>query len=135
MSIERIASPIDIAISGLKAQSRSIEAISSNVANAQTTDVGNGKPYQRLVAELMASNDKGVSGVEVDDISKDPSDFFRILSPGHRQADANGYVAMPNVDLPIEMINLNLASSAYQANAAVLKRYQAMAHTSLELLK
>jgi flagellar basal-body rod protein FlgC len=105
------------------------------VANAQTTDVGNGKPYQRLVAELMASNDKGVSGVEVDDISKDPSDFFRILSPGHRQADANGYVAMPNVDLPIEMINLNLASSAYQANAAVLKRYQAMAHTSLELLK
>jgi len=135
MSIDKINSPVDIAISGLKAQNRSIEAISSNVANARTTDAGGGMPYRRLEAILKSTDDKGVSGVEVDDISTDMSDFARILSPGHPQADANGYLSMPNVDIPIELMNLNLASRAYQANAAVLKRYQAMAHTSLELLK
>ena len=135
MSIDKITSPVDIAISGLKAQNRSIEAISSNVANARTTDVGGGMPYRRLEAILKSTEADGVSGVEVDDISEDMSDFARILSPGHPQADANGYISMPNVDIPIELMNLNLASRAYQANAAVLKRYQSMAHTSLELLK
>jgi flagellar basal-body rod protein FlgC len=135
MSIGNISSPIDIAISGLQAQNRSIEAISSNVANARTTDAGKGMPYRRLEAVLKATNDDGVSGVEVDGITEDMSDFTMVLSPGHPQADANGYLAMPNVDIPNEMMNLNLASRAYQANAAVLKRYQAMANTSLELLK
>ena len=135
MSISNISSPIDIAMSGLQAQNRSIEAISSNVANARTTDAGNGMPYRRLEAMLKATNDDGVSGVEVDDITEDMSDFTMVLSPGHPQADANGYLAMPNVDIPNEMMNLNLASRAYQANAAVLKRYQAMANTTLELLK
>ena len=135
MSINNITSSIDIAISGLKAQNRSMEAISSNVANARTNDAGGGKPYRRIQAILKSTGDDGVSGVEVDDVSEDMSDFTRILSPGHPEADANGYVAMPNVDIPIELMNLNLVSRAYQANAAVLKRYQAMAHTSLELLK
>jgi len=135
MSIGNISSPIDIAISGLQAQNRSIEAISSNVANARTTDAGKGMPYRRLEAMLKATNDNGVSGVEVDGITEDMSDFTMVLSPGHPQANANGYLAMPNVDIPNEIMNLNLASRAYQANAAVLKRYQAMANTSLELLK
>jgi flagellar basal-body rod protein FlgC len=135
MSIGNISSPIDIAISGLQAQNKSIEAISSNVANARTTDAGKGMPYRRLEAMLKATSDDGVSGVEVDDITEDMSAFTMVLSPGHPQADANGYLAMPNVDIPNEMMNLNLASRAYQANAAVLKRYQAMANTSLELLK
>jgi len=135
MSINKINSPIDIAISGLKAQNRNIEAISSNVANARTTDAGGGVPYRRIEAILKTVDDDGISGVEVEDMSEDMSAFTRILSPGHPQADANGYLAMPNVEIPIELMNLNLASRAYQANAAVLKRYQAMANTSLELLK
>ncbi|MCF7954175.1 MAG: flagellar basal body rod protein FlgC [Phycisphaerae bacterium] len=134
MSIGKITNPIDIAISGLKAQNRSIQAISSNVANARTTDAGNGMPYRRLEAILRAADD-GVTGVEADEISEDMSDFTMVLSPGHPQANANGYLAMPNVDIANEIMNLNLASRAYQANAAVLKRYQAMANTSLELLK
>jgi len=135
MSIGKITNPIDIAISGLKAQSRSIEAISSNVANARTTDAGNGIPYRRVEAIIKSVNDDGISGVEVDDLSEDMSDFTMVLAPGHPQANAEGYLAMPNVDIPIELMNLNLASRAYQANAAILKRYQTMAHTSLELLK
>ncbi len=135
MSINNINSPIDIAISGLQAQSKSMKAISSNVANARTTDAGKGAPYRRIAAVLKATENDGISGVTVDDVADDMSDFNMILSPGHPQADARNYLAYPNVDIPVELMDLNLASRAYQANAAVLKRWQAMANTSLELLK
>jgi len=63
------------------------------------------------------------------------SELPRILKPGHPDADKQGYVAMPNVDLPIEMINLTMAARAYQANVAVMKRYQRMVESTLELLR
>jgi len=127
---------IDIAVSGLKAYNRQMEVIGSNMANTQTTDIGNGQPYRRLIAEFKAAESKdGVNGVEIDDIVQDMSEFERILNPGHPQADENGYVAMPNVKWSQEMISLNLASKAYQANAAILKRYQKMVESSLELLR
>ena len=125
---------IDIAVSGLKAYGKQIDVISSNVANARTTDTGNGEPYRRLEAIFKAAGE-GISGVEVADIAKDMSEFQRILSPTSPSADANGYVSMPNISLPTELINLNYASRAYQANAAILKRYQKMVESSLELLK
>lgn len=124
--------PIDIAISGLRAQGKSMELISSNVANAQTTDDGEGQPYRRIEAVFKADDSGGVS---VDNVSMDMSDFTRILKPGHANADQQGYVAMPNVSVPIEMMNLNTAVRSYQANAAVLKRYQGMMETTLELLR
>ncbi len=126
--------PIDIAISGLRAQGKRIEVISSNVANAQSTDNGNGQPYRRLEAILKTDSD-GLGGVSLGEITTDMSDFLRILKPGHPDADEQGYVRMPNVKLPIEMMNLNIAARAYQANTAVLKRYQQMVETTLELLK
>lgn len=124
---------IDIAVSGLRASNRQLEVTSSNIANIQTTDAGNGQPYRRLVAEFKAAKDG--MGVEVSKITSDKSDFQRVLDPGHPAADAEGYVAMPNVQWPTEMITLNIASRAYQANAAILKRYQKMVETSLELLR
>ena len=124
---------IDIAVSGLRATNRQLEVTSSNIANMQTTDAGNGQPYRRLVAEFKAAKDG--MGVEVSQIKSDKSDFQRVLDPGHPAADAEGYVAMPNVQWPTEMITLNLASRAYQANAAILKRYQKMIESSLELLR
>jgi flagellar basal-body rod protein FlgC len=63
------------------------------------------------------------------------SDFQKILDPGNPGADEQGYVTMPNVNMPTEMINLNIATRVYQANAAVLKRYQQMVETTLELLR
>ena len=126
--------PIDIAISGLRAQSKKMEVISSNVANAQSTDNGNGQPYRRLEAVLKAAGD-GIGGVILDEIAMDMSDFPKILKPGDPNADEQGYVEMPNVKVPIEMMNLNAAARAYQANAAILKRYQQMVETTLELLR
>jgi flagellar basal-body rod protein FlgC len=126
---------IDIAVSGLKAYGKQMEVVSSNIANARTTDAGNGEPYRRLDAVFKA-NEEGVSGVEISDLVKDMSDFQKILaSPGDPRADADGYITMPNVNMPVELINLNIASRAYQANAAILKRYQKMVESSLELLR
>ncbi len=126
--------PIDIAISGMRAQKRHLDVISSNVANARTTDAGNGEPYRRLET-VFKTQDDGVSGVSVDEIIKDMGDFQQIFDPGHALADEDGYVAMPNVNLPIEMMSLTIATRAYQANVAILKRYQQMVETTLELLR
>ena len=134
MEINNSFSPIDIAISGMRAQEKNIRIISSNVANAQTTDNGKGEPYRRLEAVFKTDGDI-FGGVTLEEIVADMSDFPRILKPGHPNADEQGYVTMPNVNLPIEMINLNMATRIYQANVAILKRYQRMVETTLELLK
>jgi flagellar basal-body rod protein FlgC len=134
MKIENGFGPIDIAVSGLRAQNKQMEIISSNIANARTTDAGRGEPYRRLETILKTQKDE-ISGVQVEKIAKDMSDFDRVLDPGNPKADKNGYVQMPNVSLPVEMMNLTLATRTYQANAAVLRRYQQMVETTLELLR
>jgi len=134
MEVNNTFSPVDIAISGLRAQEKNIKLISSNVANAQTTNTGKGEPYRRVEAVFKTDED-GIGGVSLDETVMDMSDFYRILKPGHPDADKEGYVKMPNVSLPIEMMNLNIATRVYQANAAVLKRYQRMVETTLELLR
>ena len=134
MEVNNVFGPIDISVSGMRAQGKSIEVISSNVANARTTDAGEGEPYRRLEAMLKAETDS-IGGVTVADIDKDMGDFERIFDPSNPQADEHGYVAMPNVNLPIEIMNLNIAKRTYQANAAILKRYQEMIETTLELLR
>lgn len=134
MDVNNVFAPIDIAVSGLKAQSRQMEIISSNIANAQTVDAGAGEPYRRLEAIFKTAAD-GISGVEITRIARDMSDFNMLLDPGNPRANAQGYVAMPNVALPVEIMNATVASRAYQANAAILKRYQKMVETTLELLR
>lgn len=135
MKIDSSFSPIDIAISGMNAHRKQMEVISSNVANIQTSDDGSGKPYRRLQVNLKSHND-GVSSVEVDNVAKDMSDFNKMIArPGDPRADKDGYITMPNVELSTELMDLNIASRAYQANVAMLKRYQKMVQTSLELLK
>lgn len=133
MEINNTFSPIDIAISGMRAQSKNIEVIHSNVANARTTNAGNGQPYRRL--EAIFKTDDEIGGVTLEKIVKDMSAFQKILDPGNPYADEDGYILMPNVKLPRELINLTIATRTYQANAASLKRYQQMVETTLELLR
>jgi len=134
MEVDNGFGAIDVAISGMRAQSRQMELISSNIANARTTDAGNGKPYRRLEAKFETEGD-GISGVRVDKIVRDSGEFAKIFDPGNPKADANGYVSMPNVNLPEELMNLTLAARAYEANVASLRRYQQMVETTLELLR
>ena len=125
---------VDVAISGMRAQNQNISAIYSNVANARTTDAGDGLPYRRIEA-IFRAQDEELGGVEIQEMAEDQSDFEQIFNPGHPSANDEGYVSMPNVDVPTEMINLNIATRAYQANAALLKRYQTAVDAALELLR
>jgi len=134
MSVKSVSSPVDIAISGLRAQALRMNVISSNIANANVAQTPLGEPYQRQ--ELVLSTAGQMSGVTIGETVADTeSGFKREYEPGNPLADAEGYVQMSNVNLPMEMINMLAASRAYQANAAVLKRYQEMIDLTVELLK
>ena len=133
MDVKHVFGPVDIAISGLRAQNKQMEVISSNVANARTTNTGRGEPYRRQ--EAMFKTDGELGGVELDKLVGDNSNFVSVYDPGNPEADTRGYVRMPNVKLPVEMMNMTVASRAYQANAAILRRYQQMVETALELLR
>ncbi len=134
MKVHNVFGPVDIAVSGMRAQGRHMEVISANIANARTADAGQGQPYRRLET-ILRTEAEGISPVVVDEILPDQSPFERLYDPGHPLADSSGFVAMPNVHLPVEMMNLAIASRSYQANAALLKRYQKMVETTLELLR
>jgi len=129
------ATPIDIAVSGLRAQALRMNVIASNIANSNTSRTGRGEPYRRQEVVLSAEGD-GLGGVRVEGVAPDTtSTFKRVYQPGHPDADKSGYVAMPNVEIPVEMMHLVSASRAYQANAAILKRYQEMVNQTVELLR
>ncbi len=135
MRVENSFSAIDIAVSGMNAHRKQMEVVTSNVANIQTTDAGDGQPYRRLEVNFKAEGD-GITKVSYGDVVKDMSDFHKIMaSPGDPRADENGFIQMPNVDIASELISLSQASRAYQANVAMLKRYQKMVQSTLELLK
>ena len=128
------SNPIDIAVSGLRAQSLNMNVIANNIANANTSRTANGQPYRRQ--QVVLSTAEELAGVAVDGVDQDTATQFKTMySPGHPDADKNGHVKMPNVELPREMMHMVVASRAYQANAAVLKRYQESLDLALELLR
>ena len=136
MANNNMFGPIDIAISGMRAQNQSMSAIYSNVANSRTTDDGSGQPYRRVVAKFKSMDlDDGIGGVMVEELVADMSEFHQLLRPGHPDANEQGFVSMPNISLPTEMVNLTIATKAYQANAAILRRYQQIVENALELLR
>jgi flagellar basal-body rod protein FlgC len=135
MSINGALNPIDIAVSGLRAETTRMNVIANNIANSGTSRTPSGGPYRRMEVVLSTDNES-LAGVEIKQIAPDMlTDFKRVLMQGHPDADKDGYVLMPNVELPTEMMNLVAASRAYQANAAVLKRYQEMIEVTIELLR
>ena len=135
MGINSIPNPVDIAISGLRAESARMNVIAGNIANSRTTRTDSGEPYRRQEVALSTSGD-AFSGPTIQGIVPDMANAFKqVHQPGHPDADKDGFVKMPNVDLPVEMIGLVAASRAYQANAAVLKRHQEIMDAAIALLK
>jgi len=126
-------SPLDIAISGLQAGSRRMKVISANIANSETTRGPDGKAYRRQMVQLSTDP---AGGVKIRGVASDlTTPLKKVYEPGNPDAAADGYVEMPNVELPVEMISLTEASRSYQANVAVMKRYLEMVDLTLELLK
>ncbi len=134
MGVDNISPMVDIAVSGLRAQSLRLNLISANIANAETTRTQTGQAYRRQDV-VLRTTPQDLGGVRIVRVAQDSSALRSVLMPGHPDADANGYVQMPNVQLPVEMMNLVFASRAYQANVAVLKRYQDMVEATIELLR
>ena len=122
-----------ISASGLSAERLRMDTISSNVANAQTTRTENGGPYVRKVAVLdEAGRCKGISAVG---IVNDESELERVYDPTHVDADEDGYVTMPNVNILNEMADMIVATRTYEANADALSASKSMFTTALSIGK
>lgn len=128
----------DIAVSGMKAQAQRLRVISENMANVDSVSpTPGGEPYRRQVVTFKQYVDQetGADMVKVDKIIKDKSDFIMKYDPNHPAADANGYVAMPNVNPLIEMMDLKEAQRTYEANLSVMRTSRELNSKVLDVLK
>lgn len=142
-----------IASSGLSGQRARIEAIASNIANANSVDAS-GTPYRKRMAVLresgfdpvlkarmgsaeavtgrLAGNELRPGGVEVEGIQETEA-WTRVYEPNHPQADADGYVLMPDISIEEEMIDLLQARRLYDANATVFEAVKGMLRRAAQI--
>ena len=128
----------DIAVSGMKAQSERLRIISENMANADSIGIRPGEdPYRRQVVTFKDYIDKetGAKMVTVAKLVPDESQFPLKYDPNHPAANAEGYVAMPNVNPLIEMMDLKEAQRSYDANLSMMQTARDMNSKVLDLLK
>ncbi|HKA91025.1 MAG TPA: flagellar basal body rod protein FlgC [Haliangiales bacterium] len=138
---------MEVSASGLAVERTRMNVASSNLANAETTKTAQGGPYQRqnvvvrssgtpAVAGAQAGGFAGaVHGVEVSAIQPDGAAPRMEYDPGHPDADANGYVAYPNVNVVEEMVDMITASRAYEAGVTALNTSVALAERALAIGK
>jgi flagellar basal-body rod protein FlgC len=138
---------LEISASALTAERLRMDVVAENLANAQTTRGADGQPYRRKEVILQerpgsfgaslstAMNERSGGGVQVAGIAEDQTPLKRIYDPGHPDADAEGYVSMPNVDTVTEMVDLIGAQRAYEANVTAMQAAKQMFARTLELLR
>ena len=131
---------LNIAGSGLAAQRVRMQTVSSNLANAQTTRTAEGGPYQRKAPVFRAETvdvfgtalDRELASVEVERIHAD-GDVRWVHDPDHPDANDEGMVAYPDIDVLAEMVDLMTASRAYEANANAVEVTRDMAQRALDI--
>lgn len=130
--------------SALDAERARLEVAVSNIANAESTRGADGSPYRRRDVVLQpntvetfdaALGRAGAIGVKVSTIVEDQTPFRKRFEPGHPDADAEGFVQVPNVDVPEEMVDMVGAARAYQANITAINVIRETVSKSLELGK
>lgn len=139
---------LNISASGLSAERLRMDVISGNIANANTTRTEKGGAYRRQVAllapvqnqmsfqEVLQKTQEGmppVAGVRVVGIREDPTPNKRVYDPKHPDADSEGYVEYPNVEIMKEMVEAITASRAYEANVTALNSTKSMFLKALEI--
>ena len=143
MDMMRLVPGADTTVSALNAERLKLEAISQNIANANVTRTPEGGPYQRkevifesvINQALKTEQSQGMTAsmvhakVQNDNSGEGP----KIYDPDHPDADANGYVQMPNVNIHEEMVDMILASRSYEANLAAIKYGRKMATQTLSI--
>ncbi|MDA8239517.1 MAG: flagellar basal body rod protein FlgC [Nitrospiraceae bacterium] len=125
----------DVSASAMNAQRTRMNVIASNMANAHSTRTQEGGPYRRkdVVFSSDGTGTAELSGVEVSRVVEDQSPPMMVYDPGHPDADAKGYVAMPNVNMIEEMVNMMLATRAYEASVAAFNMSKGIVLKSLEI--
>jgi flagellar basal-body rod protein FlgC len=138
---------LDASGSALSAERLRMDVTAENLANAQSTRSANGSgPYRRKEVVLeqadsgaqssfAASLNAAAGGVKVAGVVEDPTPLRKVYDPGHPDADAQGYVTMPNVNTVTEMVDLIGASRAYEANVTAMQTAKSMFARTLDLLK
>jgi flagellar basal-body rod protein FlgC len=142
---------LSISASGMTAERLRMDVIANNIANAETTQTPAGGPFRRqevLLASggasfadrlsgLLGNGDASASlhGVSVTGIVPDNSPFKQVYDPGHPDADAQGYVNMPNVDTVTEMVDMMSATRAYEADATAVEAVKSMATEAIAIGK
>jgi len=140
---------MDVSASGLTAQRLRMDVISNNIANVNTTRTEEGGPYarERVVfserekdfsfGDILSNFSKSTSGqgVRVTAIEKDPTPFKLVYDPTHPDADAQGYVRMPNVNVVTEMVDMISATRSYEANVTAINSAKSMITKALEIGK
>ena len=140
----------DTSASGLTAQRYRMDIISQNVANANTTRTADGTPYRRKVVVFeekggrtsfdsvlgRVKDNYAGKGVRVSQVTEDQwTEMKKVYDPSHPDADENGYVMYPNVDIVTEMTNLIDATRGYEANATAFSASKSMALKGLDVGK
>jgi len=144
---------LNVSATGLTAERLRMDVTAENLANAQTTRGADGQPYRRkevVLAEIQSggfgsqlakaigagsASGSQPGGVEVAGIAQDQTPGKLVHDPGHPDADADGYVRMPNVDTVAEMVDLISAQRAYEANVTAMNAAKQMFSKTLELLR
>ncbi len=127
--------------SGMAAERLRMDVIASNLANANTTRGADGQPYRRKEVVLQAAPPAGTSfadqlaGVQVAGIVDDPTPGRKVYDPSHPDADAQGYVTLPNVNPVTEMVDLITASRGYEADVQALQAAKSLFSSTLDILK
>ena len=132
---------LQITASGLTAQRLRLQTVASNMANARTTRTEEGGPYKKQMPLLEAVRDepfgsemdRAMARVEVMGVVESEDPPVMVHDPGHPDADADVYVAYPNVNVLEEMVDLMTTARTYEANANVLEMTDMMANTALEI--
>ncbi|PLX91388.1 MAG: flagellar basal body rod protein FlgC [Desulfuromonas sp.] len=141
-----IFTSMNISASALKAQRIRLDTISSNMANSETTRTPDGGPYRRKMVvfepqqvsfadHLSAKEKQALNGVRVSEIITEDAEPRLVFDPGHPDANEQGYVALPNIDIMKETTDMMLATRAYEANITTIKSAKRMALKALEIGK
>ncbi|RJP73375.1 MAG: flagellar basal body rod protein FlgC [Candidatus Abyssobacteria bacterium SURF_17] len=136
----QILSALDISATGLYAERTRMNVIANNLANVNSTRTPEGGPFRRQFvvlrgAEITDASSTGSVGVKVVGVVDDPSAFPLVYNPGHPDANADGYVAMPNVNVVEEMVDMMTAVRAYEANITAIDATKGMVRRSLDIIR
>jgi flagellar basal-body rod protein FlgC len=130
--------PLDIAYSGMTAQTQRLKVIAENLANADSTaSTPGGAPYRRQVVTFSDVFDRALNAkrVKVAGVVPGGGAFGKRYEPGHPAADADGYVQLPNVNPVTELLDMREAQRSYEANINVIDAVKAMVSRTIDLLR